>query len=148
MKATVRISLPHEDSIEVDSSKKLIGRCVELLKHFELSGTVFDTLSSVKTDDVWYTEVGVSIDLYDCSKESICYKLWPALKEAYPGLECAHIDVDGKQFCGCVYDYMQASVCPAHVRQEQALLKSAPQMAEEVPCSHSQLIKESVDIVS
>jgi hypothetical protein len=128
MKATVKVSLPEEASGAARSGDLLSGRCVELLKHFELSGTVTQTLSSVKTDGVWCTEVGVSIDLYDCSKEGVCEKLWPALQEAYPSLECAHIHVAGKGDNCCVYDWMRPSVCPANLRRAAAaaaLIKKA-----------------------
>ena len=112
----MKISIPVEEGDWAASVERLIRRCVEILKHFEISGTVIETLSSVKTDGVWGTEVGVSMDMHECTKEQICYRVWPALQEAYPSLECAHVHVLGSGYNGCVWDMMRPSVCPANVR--------------------------------
>ena len=88
------------------------ARCAEILSALRLSATVTDTLSSVETDGEFGVEVGVTIDVYDCSKADICERLWPSLTRAFH-LECAHVTESGKSaFQGCIYDFRRETSCP------------------------------------
>ena len=93
---------------------------VGLLSRFSIAATATSTLSSVESDGEWRGEAGVSVDLYECSKDVICSRLWPALLEAMPRLECAHIQEHGSGFQGCIYDWLRPSACPASFRRREA----------------------------
>ena len=100
----------------------------KILSDLKVPGTVYDTFSSVDTDGIFGVEVGVVADLYECTREIICKKLWPVLKDKFD-IECAHVSEAGKGFNGCIFDLMQTSACPAKLRRMAAAQLAAAQLA-------------------
>ena len=114
MKATIKIS--GERIVETVKESPSAFKCAELLAGLKMSATTYDTFSAV--DDAngdWYVEIGVVINLYNCTKKGICDNLWPALQEKF-NLECAHVHESGG-FSGCMYDYSRTSICPVNMRR-------------------------------
>lgn len=91
---------------------------MRILCQLEISGTATKTCSAVEDDNqCWQAEDGVALDLYGVSKNDVCERLWPVLKDRFD-LECAHVHELGHGFNGCIYDWMRPSVCPAAARRK------------------------------
>jgi len=115
MKVTMKISQTRkpDEACTLD-----VEECVRILCQLEISGTATKTCSAVDGDNqCWQAEDGVALDLYGVSKNDVCERLWPVLRDRFD-LECAHVHELGHGFNGCIYDWMRPSVCPAVARRK------------------------------
>lgn len=114
-KATLRLSLPPPArAVEVAQA------CVRLCAEVGAPATIAPTWSAVGDDHGHFAaEEGVAIELHASSHALICRRLWPAFRQEFPELECLHVQVAGRGFNGCIYDYWRPSACPAALRARE-----------------------------
>ena len=94
--------------------------CVSILCDLGLSGTAWETHSSVKNiDGRWEVENGVRVELHDCTKDDICMRFWPALQNSFD-LECLHVHEIGHGFNGCIHDWTKETECPVKQKARSA----------------------------
>lgn len=125
-KATLRLSLPPPARAE-----DIARACVRLCAEIGAPATVAPTWSAVGDDHGRFAaEEGVAVELHGSSHALICQRLWPAFCREFPQLECLHVQVAGRGFNGCIYDYLRPSACPAALRARERRRESA---APEVP---------------
>jgi hypothetical protein len=99
--------------------------CIEILCHLKLGGTATKTLSSVDDEQgCWCAESGIKLELHGVSKEDVCERLWPLLKQRFH-LECAHVRLCNGHFSGCIFDWMRPSACPVSQRRAAARTDSS-----------------------
>lgn len=122
----------HLSLFEAAEPEPAAAACAAACAALGLSATATSTSSAVENGGVWGVEPGVAIELHGSTKDDVCGRLWPALQERFPGLECCHVRELGRGFSGCIYDWMAPSRCPAIERLRAA--EHPDPVPEEPPC--------------
>ena len=107
---TLSISLP------APAPEGLVRACAQLCARLGAPATVAATLSAVDDDEERFgLEGGAAIKL-NAGSRALLERLWPALRQEFPQLECGHVEAASAGFSGCIHDFLRPSACPAAIR--------------------------------